>query len=169
MKNYARNKLPPSIWRDPIQLIACGLGTGAMPVAPGTFGTLAAIPLYLLFTHLSVSMYVACLLALFVLGVWLCAYTARALGTHDHPGIVWDEIVGYLITMTSVPFDWKWILAGFFLFRFFDIVKPWPIRWLDERIPGGFGIMLDDVLAGIYAAICLQLVVHFEAIYLTMQ
>ena len=169
MKKYSRNHLPSSIWRDPIQLVTCGLGAGAMPVAPGTFGTLVAIPVYLLLFPLSVTIYTGLLVALFVLGVWLCAYTARALRVHDHPGIVWDEIVGYLITMTAAPFSWKWILAGFFLFRFFDIVKPWPIRWLDERIPGGLGIMLDDVLAGFYAAVCLQLVIHFEVININLR
>ena len=94
---------------------------------------------------------------LLVLGVWLCGATARALAVHDHPAIVWDEIVGYLVTMTAAPAGWVWVILGFAVFRLFDIVKPWPIRLADKRVPGGFGIMFDDVLAGLYALAVLQL------------
>ena len=153
-----KNKLPSSIWKDPVQLLACGLGTGAMPVAPGTFGTLLAVPLYWFMQPLSLVWYIGLTGLLFVLGIWLCGYTATKLGVHDHGGIVWDEVVGYLITMTFAPAGWEWIVLGFLLFRLFDIVKPWPIHWLDQHVSGGFGIMVDDVLAGVYAGIVLYVV-----------
>ncbi len=91
------------------------------------------------------------------LGVYLCQYTSDALGVHDHGGIVWDEFVGYWITMIAVPLTWQWILLGFVLFRVFDIVKPWPVKVADMKMKGGFGIMLDDVLAGLYALACMHL------------
>ena len=97
-----------------------------------------------------------------VVGVFLCDYTSKALGVHDHSGIVIDEIAGYLITMIAVPFDWLWIVLGFILFRFFDILKPWPISWLDKNLQGGAGIMLDDVLAGIFSLICLHVIIAFS-------
>jgi phosphatidylglycerophosphatase A len=93
-------------------------------------------------------------------GVWLCGKVARDLGVHDHGGIVWDEMVGIWITLWLVPADWYWLLLGLGLFRLFDTVKPWPIRWIDRQIHGGFGIMLDDVLAGIFAWLALQLIIH---------
>lgn len=156
-----RNQLPVSIWKNPVHLLACGLGTGAMPFAPGTFGTLAAIPLYLLLQEWSLLPYLAITTLLFLVGIFLCQITARDLGVHDHGGIVWDEVVGYLVTMTAAPAGWGWVVAGFVLFRFFDILKPWPIHWLDRQLHGGVGIMLDDVLAGIYGLLCLQLLYYF--------
>jgi len=151
-------KRPPPNLGDPVHLLAFGLGSGCAPVAPGTFGTLAAIPLYLLVAPLSAPIYGALVVVLFVVGVWLCGRTAKQLGVHDHPGIVWDEWVGFLLTMFLAPVSWVSVLLGFVLFRFFDIAKPWPVRIADRRVGGGFGIMLDDVLAGIYAAIVLQLI-----------
>ncbi len=97
-------------------------------------------------------------LALFVLGVWVCGKAGRELGVHDHPAIVWDEVVGYLVTMTAVPVDWGWLLGGFLLFRLFDILKPWPVRWFDRRVPGGVGVMADDLVAGLMAWGVLQVV-----------
>jgi phosphatidylglycerophosphatase A len=96
--------------------------------------------------------YLAVVALLFLVGIPICAHTANRLGVHDHPGIVWDEIVGYLVTMAFAPAGWLWVAAGFVLFRLFDIVKPWPIRWCDRKVHGGFGIMLDDLLAGVFAA-----------------
>ena len=148
---------PQSVWRNPIHFAAFGFGSGAVPVAPGTFGTLAAVVLYLLLPTMSVLVYCLFLLLTFALGVWLCERTARDIGVHDHGGIVWDEFVGYWLTMLLAPPGWLWIVLGFVLFRFFDIVKPWPIRWLDANVEGGFGIMIDDVLAAIMALICMQL------------
>jgi len=151
--------LPSSIWTDPFLLLACGLGSGAARFAPGTFGTLVAIPLYWFMQPLSVTYYAILTIVLFIIGVGLCGYAAKKLGVHDHPGIVWDEVVGYLITMFMAPAGVTWIIAGFLLFRLFDIWKPWPINYLDRKVSGGFGIMIDDVLAGIYAACLLQLLV----------
>ena len=159
-----KNQLPNNFWKNPIHLIACGLGSGAMPVAPGTFGTLIAVPLFLLLQPLTYELYIFITVVLFLVGIWLCHITARDLGTHDHAGIVWDEIVGFLITMIGAPIGWLWIAVGFILFRLFDILKPWPIRWIDKRVGGGFGIMLDDLLAGIYAYICLQLIYRWQVL-----
>ena len=143
----------------PIYWLAIGLGSGLAPKAPGTAGTLVAIPLYLLLSSLWLWQYLAVVIAGFLVGIWICAKAARQLGVHDDPSIVWDEIIGYLITMIAVPAEWLWIAIGFVLFRIFDIVKPWPIRIIDQRVQGGLGIMLDDVLAGIYALIVLQVLV----------
>ncbi len=143
-----------------VRFFAMGFGAGAMPVAPGTFGTLAAIPVYLLLSMLSPGVYAGVTLFMFGIGVWLCQVAQQDLGEADHPGIVWDEIVGYLVTMFLAPSGWLWIAAGFLLFRLFDIWKPFPIRLLDQRVHGGLGIMLDDVLAGLYASIVLQLLIR---------
>jgi phosphatidylglycerophosphatase A len=138
-------------------LLSLGLGSGLSPVAPGTCGTLLAIPPYLLLAQLSLPYYLLAVLLAFAAGIYLCGYTSTALGVHDHSGIVWDEFVGFWITMIAVPPTWQWILAGFVLFRLFDIVKPWPVKVADANMKGGFGIMFDDVLAGLYALVGLQL------------
>ncbi len=148
---------PASVWRNPIHFVAFGFGSGAAPVAPGTFGTLAAVPFYLLLQYLPLGSYLLVLVVAFAVGCWLCDITSRDIGVHDHGGIVWDEFVGFWITMIAAPPGWLWIVIGFALFRLFDILKPWPIRWVDKRVHGGFGIMLDDVLAGIFALAALQL------------
>ena len=157
--------IPKGFLKNPVHLLALGFGTGCAPKMPGTIGTLVGILFYFPLVSLSSAypswpVYIGVTIALFLLGIWLCDVTANHLGVHDHGGIVWDEIVGFLITMTMVPFDWRFILLGFVLFRLFDIWKPWPISWLDNRVSGGLGIMLDDVLAGIYALIMLQLIVY---------
>lgn len=151
-------KRNPSIAGRLVHFLAFGFGAGKMPAAPGTFGTLVAIPLYLLIMPLSSPAYAAVVLGLFVIGVWLCQETERHLGVHDHPGIVWDEIVGYLITMFMAPAGWPWIVTGFFLFRLFDIWKPFPIRQIERRVRGGLGNMLDDALAGLYSLAALQVI-----------
>jgi phosphatidylglycerophosphatase A len=147
----------------PVYWLATGLGSGLAPKAPGTAGTLVAVPLYLLLNGLLWWQYIAVVSAGFLIGVWICALAARQLGVHDDSSIVWDEIIGFLITMIAAPAGWMWIGVGFVLFRFFDIVKPWPIRKIDQRVGGGLGIMLDDVAAGIYALICLQVIARFVA------
>ena len=147
--------LPPWSW-DPLQLLALGFGSGRAPVAPGTFGTLVGVLLYLPLAGLSPLPYLAITAALFVVGIPICGYAAKQFGVHDHGAIVWDEIVGYLVTMAFAPAGWLWIAIGFILFRLFDIWKPWPIGWLDRRVSGGLGIMVDDLLAGIYAAAVLM-------------
>lgn len=143
--------------RKPTHLLAFGFGSGLLPKAPGTFGTLAAIPVYLLMQPLSLWLYLLLLIAGFLLGVWICDQTSKDLGVHDHAGIVWDEIIGYLLAMAFVPLGIWWVLIGFGLFRFFDILKPWPIGWLDKRVGGGLGIMLDDLVAGLFAGLVMLL------------
>ncbi|HEY4731739.1 MAG TPA: phosphatidylglycerophosphatase A [Gammaproteobacteria bacterium] len=150
--------IPASVWRNPIHFIAFGFGVGTIRIASGTFGTLAAIPIYLLLQDLTLIFYVTCVAALFLLGVWICDVTSRDLGVDDHPGIVIDEIAGFLVTMTAAPAGWLWLLCGFILFRLFDIWKPWPIRIIDKKLSGGIGIMLDDIVAGILALLILQII-----------
>ncbi|MDO8908377.1 MAG: phosphatidylglycerophosphatase A [Pseudohongiella sp.] len=152
---------PSSVWRNPVHFLAFGLGSGAVPVAPGTFGTLAAVGLYLLLPDMGNVVYLIFLLLSFLVGVWLCGKTASDIGVHDHGGIVWDEFVGFWLTMFLAPPGLIWLVSGFLLFRLFDIVKPWPIRWFDKHVHGGFGIMFDDVLAGLMALICLQVIAAF--------
>jgi len=143
---------------DPVHLLAAGFGTGLAPRAPGTAGTLAGVLLYLALAALPLPVYLGLSLGLFLLGVWICGRAARDLNAHDHPSIVFDEMIGYLVTMAGAPFGIGWLALGFVLFRFFDIVKPWPISLLDRKVPGGFGIMLDDLAAGLLALTVLQAV-----------
>jgi phosphatidylglycerophosphatase A len=154
-------RIPPRRLLHPVDFLALGFGSGLVPRAPGTAGTFAAIPVYLLLQPLAISYYVATVVLLALAGIAICGQTASRLGVHDHPGIVWDEIVGYLVTMTFAPAGWLWIGLGFVLFRLFDILKPWPIRWCDRRVGGGLGIMLDDLLAGVLSAVLLQLLVMY--------
>ena len=150
-----------AIFTNPVHWLAFGFGSGLAPKAPGTFGTLAALPVYLVVVYTPIAYVYEVVLVLFtLLGFWLCGKTARDLGVHDHPGIVWDEIVGFLITMYLVPIGWVWILTGFILFRVFDVLKPWPIHLLDRKVSGGLGIMLDDIIAGIYAWAVLQIAIN---------
>jgi phosphatidylglycerophosphatase A len=136
---------------DPILFLAFGFGSGLAKKAPGTFGTLAAIPVYWLFAQTNLFVYSLLTIVVTIAGIWICDSAAKKLDEHDFGGIVWDEIAGYLITMWLVPFTWQAMVLGFILFRFFDILKPWPIRWIDRQVHGGLGIMLDDVLAGVFA------------------
>ena len=143
------------------QLFATGFGSGLAKKAPGTFGTLAALPFAIPLMMLPWWVMSLICVAAFIIGVWFCQKTSDDLGVHDHGGIVWDEFVGMWITLIYVPINPWFIIIGFVLFRFFDILKPWPIKWLDKKVHGGFGIMIDDVLAGMFAAICLQLIIYF--------
>ncbi|OMH39369.1 phosphatidylglycerophosphatase A [Motiliproteus sp. MSK22-1] len=146
-------------WRNPIHLLAFGFGSGAASFAPGTWGTVAALLPYYFLQDLSLLPYLAVIVISFLAGIYICGQTSKDLKVHDHGGIVWDEFVGLWITLMAVPTGWHWVALGFVLFRIFDIAKPWPIRWADRQVSGGFGIMLDDVLAGIYAWIVLQLII----------
>jgi phosphatidylglycerophosphatase A len=139
----------------PAHFIALGFGSGLVPKAPGTFGSLAALPLYWLIAQATsnpVSLAVI-IGSGFLIGVWACAITGKNLGVADHGGIVWDEIVAMWLILALVPFGWAEWLAAFALFRFFDILKPWPIRQLDARLKNGLGVMLDDLLAAVYALV----------------
>jgi phosphatidylglycerophosphatase A len=141
----------PALLRDPVHFLAFGFGAGLSPVAPGTFGTLVAAPLVALVMSFGFAAHLAFACAATLAGVYICGESARRLAVHDHPGIVWDELAGFTVTMLAAPRDWYWLLAGFVLFRFFDVVKPWPIREADHSLRGGVGIMLDDIIAGVFA------------------
>jgi phosphatidylglycerophosphatase A len=143
--------------RNPVHFLAFGFGSGLSPKAPGTMGTLVAVPIWYAAAQLPLAGYLLVTLAVIAVGPWLCGRTSRDLGVHDHGGIVWDEIAGFLVTMVLVPVSVWTALLGFALFRFFDIIKPWPIGWLDRHIHGGTGIMVDDLVAGLYAALCIQI------------
>lgn len=147
--------------KNPIHFLALGFGSGLAAKAPGTFGTLAAVPLYLLLAQLPLSWYLAVTLVCILAGIYICDKAAKDMGVHDHGAIVWDEVAGLLITMIAAPAGVLWLVVGFVLFRLFDIIKPWPIRWLDAKVEGGFGIMIDDVLAGIFALIGVQALAAF--------
>ena len=137
---------------SPTGFLAFGLGSGLSPVAPGTAGTAAGTLLAFPLAGLPVwagLLFVACA---FIAGIPICNAASMKLGVHDHGGIVWDEFVGIWLVLVLVPFHWIWWLAAFVAFRVFDVVKPWPIGWLDRRVHGGFGVMLDDLIAAVYAA-----------------
>ena len=148
-----------SLLSHPAGWIATALGAGLSPKAPGTAGSLVALlPWWLLLRSLPLAWYVAIVVAGFVLGVWACGIAGKRLGVHDHGALVWDEVIGMWITLLAAPHSWWWMLVGFVLFRLFDIWKPWPVRVADRRVHGGLGVMLDDVLAGAYALLALQLI-----------
>jgi phosphatidylglycerophosphatase A len=150
----AHPKLELRLLADPVHLLALGFGTGLSPRAPGTCGSLLAVPFtwWLLGTEWWFRFAVVTLAV--IAGVWICGESARRIGAHDHPGIVWDEIAAMLALSLVMPRDFWWLAAAFGLFRFFDIAKPWPIRDLDHRLGGGVGIMLDDLMAALYTAAC---------------
>jgi len=147
--------------RTPAGLLACGLGAGLSRYAPGTAGTLVAVPFAILLKQLPPTLFWSALAALFLAGIPLCGAASRMLGHHDPGSIVWDEMVGYWLTVALLPVTWAWWLAGFAVFRFFDIVKPWPIRHLERLAGGGLGIMLDDVVAAAYSMLVLAALQHF--------
>ena len=143
---------------NPVHFLALGFGSGLAPKAPGTFGTLAAVPLFLLLAPLSSPLYLLLLIVMSVAGIYICGKAAEDADVPDHGAIVWDEFVGFLITMFLIPISWQSILVGFLLFRLFDIFKPWPISYLDKNCHGGLGIMLDDIVAGIAAWACMMFI-----------
>ena len=143
---------------SPSGFLAFGFGSGLSPFAPGTMGSLVAIPFAIVLKSLGVMGFWIVLLLAFLSGIKLCENVSRKLGVHDHGGIVWDEMVGYWLAVAFVPLQWEWLLAAFVLFRFFDIVKPWPIRQVDRKVRGGFGIMIDDVIAALFTMILLAII-----------
>lgn len=154
----SRNIAPQSAWTNPLHFITFGFGSGTMPYAPGTFGTLACIPFYLLFQGMIWWQYLIVTIIVALIGIYLCGRTCKEIGVHDHPGTVFDEFVGFFVTMLFAPVGWVWIVVGFVLFRFFDICKPWPIKWLDQNIHGGLGVVLDDIVAGVFAMVIMQII-----------
>jgi len=160
-KNPKIPGLAKKVLSNPVHFLAFGFGSGLAPFAPGTFGTLIAIPLYWLMQFQSLAVYLSIVLVVCIVGIWICDKSSEMLGVHDHSGIVWDEFAGFFITMIAAPKGWLWILIGFLLFRLFDVLKPWPISILDKKMQGGLGIMIDDIVAGIFALVCLQLINYY--------
>src|SRR4030042_3987812 len=141
-----------------ILVMATGFGVGYSPLAPGTLGTLIAIPFYYFLSEIPSPIYEITLIASFFLSVWISENAEIFFGKKDDSRIVIDEIIGFFITMLWIPKTTLFIIIGFILFRFFDILKPFPIRLIDKRLKGGFGVVLDDVMAGVYANIILHLI-----------
>lgn len=144
-------------WQYPVHFLAYGFGAGLAPVAPGTFGTLPALVLFWFMAPLGAGTYAGIVVVMFVAGIFICGQTARDVGATDPGFIVYDEIVGFLVAMYLMPADWRWMAAGFVIYRLFDIWKPWPIHYAEERLGLGSGIMADDVIAGLYTLAILQL------------
>ena len=142
--------------RDPVHFLALGAGAGLAPRAPGTAGSLLALPFAWLLLEWPLAWRIAVVAAVCVAGVAICGASARKLGVHDHPAIVFDEIAGLLATSLVLDSRPAMLFLAFVLFRIFDIAKPWPIRDADHRLRGGMGIMLDDLMAAAYAAVCLR-------------
>lgn len=154
-KNANKRVLARTVVTDPVHFLAFGFGAGLLPWAPGTFGSIPGLLLAWITLPLSMEWKLMVASALVMAGIWVCGESARRLGTHDHPGIVWDEITGMYLTLLVAPTQIAYWALAFALFRLFDIWKPWPIRDLDHRMAGGVGIMLDDLVAALYAAILL--------------
>jgi phosphatidylglycerophosphatase A len=144
-----------------VLLLATGFGVGYSPIAPGTLGTLVALPIYYFLSEIPFPLYEITLVGFFFLSVWISENAERFFGQKDDQRIVIDEIMGFLIAMLWVPKTVPFIIIGFFLFRFFDILKPFPIRRLEKRLKGGYGVVLDDVVAGVYANIILHVISYF--------
>lgn len=153
------NSIKKNVWQNPSYFIAFGFGSGLLPKMPGTWGTLAAIPLCIILSDMSVFSYLLVVLALFMLGITVCENVTNDLQVHDFSGVVIDEMVGLLITLFTVPLTVITVFLGFLFFRLFDIWKPGIIKLVDKKVKGGFGIMLDDVLAAIPAWILLKLTI----------
>jgi phosphatidylglycerophosphatase A len=153
--NRGPDKLARTVLTDPVNFLAFGFGTGLAPFAPGTFGSIPGVLLFWATIDFGLYVQLAVVAALVATGIWLCGESARRIGVHDHGGIVWDEIAGMYITLLAAPWTVTGVVLAFVLFRVMDIVKPWPIRDLDHRIHGGLGIMLDDLVAALYAVLLL--------------
>ncbi len=156
MRNYTVPPIPTTVWQKPLHFIAFGFGSGALPIAPGTFGTLVAVPFYLALRAFPVSIYIFLVILIALASMWICERVSKEIKIDDHQGMCLDEIVGFLVTMIGAPHNFIWIIVGFLLFRFFDIFKPWPINYIDTHVHGGIGMILDDVCAGIFSLIILK-------------
>jgi len=143
--------------QHPAHFFGLGFGSGLARKAPGTAGTLVALPLAWMLAILPLPLQLVVISLLFIMGIPICTITGKALGVVDHGAIVWDEIVAMMLVLTFTPNQWQWWLTAFLLFRLFDIWKPFPIRQCDAHLKNGFGVMFDDLLAAIYAIICLGL------------
>lgn len=161
MNDSESENLVSTVLRDPVHVLAFGFGSGLLPIAPGTWGSLFTALAFWWFAPVNLIVLLGITAVLFVAGIWICGTSSRRLGVHDHGGIVWDEIVGMLLTLTVVDHEPQWVIVAFFAFRLFDIWKPWPIRDVDHSLSGGLGIMLDDVLAAVYAALATFILQRF--------
>jgi len=157
--NDKLDNISQCVWRNPHYFIAFGVGSGLSPIAPGTMGTLAAIPIYLLMVQMPTIFYLIGIIGLYYLGVYVSEKVSIDIGIDDYSGIVIDEIVGFLITMMFIPPTMGNMVLGFVVFRFFDILKPWPISFIERRFKGGVGVMLDDVVAGLFAFVTIMLLI----------
>jgi phosphatidylglycerophosphatase A len=146
-----------ALWKYPVHFLAYGFGTGLMPFSPGTFGSLIGVLLFWFMAPLNPAAYAGIVAVMFAFGIFICGQTARDVAAIDPGFIVYDEIVGFLVAMYLMPADWRWILAGFAIYRLFDIWKPWPIHYAEENVGLGSGIMLDDVVAGLYTLAILHI------------
>lgn len=144
------------LFKHPAHFLALGFGTGLAPIAPGTVGTVIALPMYWLISGYALTAQLAMIAFAFLVGIYFCEVAGKAIGVSDHSSIVWDEIAAMMLVLTITPMQLEWWLAAFLLFRLFDILKPYPINICDEKIKGGFGVMFDDLLAAIYAIIALK-------------
>ena len=149
--------------QHPAHFFGLGFGSGLAPKAPGTFGTLVGLPLFWLVSVYALPIQLAVIVALFLIGIYFCDVTGKALGVSDHGGIVWDEIVAMMLVLAFTPNQWQWWLTAFLLFRLFDIWKPFPIRQCDAKLKNGFGVMFDDLLAAIYAILSLEALVWLSS------
>jgi len=163
MKDKNPANLVLTVMRDPVHLLAFGLGAGLLPKAPGTWGSLVTALVFWWLAPTNVFILLGISAVLFVAGIWICGTSAKRLGVPDHGGIVLDEVVGMLLTLSVVHPEPQWIAVAFVAFRIFDIWKPWPIRDVDHSLSGGLGIMLDDVLAAVYAALATFILQGFIA------
>ena len=157
--------LARSVARHPVHWVAFGFGSGLLPIAPGTWGSALAVAVFWLTPPIGVVPYLAGLAVAFLFGVWVCGESARRIGLKDPSGVVFDEIVGMWLTLAAVPRQLGWVAVAFLVFRVMDVWKPWPIREVDHRTPGGLGIMLDDVLAAAYAAVIVLGLREFLALF----
>lgn len=157
-KRKANPPVPDAVWQDPLYFFAFGFGSGALPFAPGTFGTLLAIPFYLMLSGLPLIPYLIFTVLFIMASVYSCERVSQDIHLHDHPGMCIDEFAGFFVTMINAPLGLTWVLLGFLFFRLFDILKPWPISYLDKNIHGGFGMVLDDVIAGLFSAALIQMI-----------
>ncbi len=153
-----RIPVPAALLRDPVHLLALGFGSGLAPVAPGTFGSVVGLLFGLALAPFGLWVALTVTVALTLAGIWICGASARKLGVHDHSAIVWDEVTGMMLTLLAAPATWWGVALAFGLFRLFDVWKPWPIREIDHGMRGGLGIMLDDVMAAVMAAIVLLII-----------
>jgi len=163
MNAAPRTRPPLRLLKHPAGWIASGAGSGFAPIAPGTVGSAVALLPWLALRELPPLAYLGVLLAFFALAVWAADWVIREIATDDPGVVVADEWVGQWLTLFLVPTGWHWVLIGFLLFRLFDVWKPWPVRWADRALHGGFGAMFDDLLAGLYALLALQSLAWLQA------